>query len=475
MKIKNAIILLLLIWIFPASFYSQDTINYFEQEPPGDIPQKFAADIISVSERIEVNPVFSPDGKEFYFTSHDPITYENTKIWMAKYTDGEWDTPVNINLTGKKYNWGVCFSPDCRTIFINANDSWTFDIWYCTRTETGWSSAMKISDEVNSIGSEIAHSMSSDSIIYFRSTGKDTYGSEDIYYSKLNNGSFDTYVHMKPPINSKQKDFNPIISPDNKYMIIHTERPGTNGMSVSFRKGETWTNPKLLPGFIVNDGAFSGSITPDGKYLLFGRNNEIYWVALENIVDSLRNTNFTPYLYSNIPDLSAKTNSEFNYTIPDSIFIDDDGNETLTLTAELDDGNDLPDSLYFNSTTKILKSLIKKTGSYSIKIIATDTAGASVSDVFTLTVEQGITGINETFLHDNITVYPNPTNNTLQIDYLELQQKDSYYRIIDLSGKIIQEGIIIGGKINTSRINKGIYFLKFEINREIINKKILLQ
>jgi len=40
---------------------------YLGQNPPGMTPEVFAPNIISTDKR-ELNSVFSPDGKEFYFT-----------------------------------------------------------------------------------------------------------------------------------------------------------------------------------------------------------------------------------------------------------------------------------------------------------------------------------------------------------------------------------------------------------------------
>ena len=41
---------------------------YLGQNPPGNIPQIFAPGVISLNNRFETYPTFSPDGKEMFFS-----------------------------------------------------------------------------------------------------------------------------------------------------------------------------------------------------------------------------------------------------------------------------------------------------------------------------------------------------------------------------------------------------------------------
>jgi phospholipase/lecithinase/hemolysin/cyclophilin family peptidyl-prolyl cis-trans isomerase/Ca2+-binding RTX toxin-like protein len=63
--------------------------------------------------------------------------------------------------------------------------------------------------------------------------------------------------------------------------------------------------------------------------------------------------------------------------------------DLVRYSATLADGSNLPDWLNFNSTTRTFSGTpkIEVTGSLDVKVIATDKAGATVSDIFTLTVE----------------------------------------------------------------------------------------
>ncbi|MEH2208188.1 MAG: putative Ig domain-containing protein [Nostoc sp.] len=102
---------------------------------------------------------------------------------------------------------------------------------------------------------------------------------------------------------------------------------------------------------------------------------------------TVNNVNDPPEVFQAIADKEATEDTVFNFTIPDKTFIDIDG-DSLTYTATLENGDSLPSWLSFNTATKTFSGtpLNANVGSLNIKVIATDTALAKVSDVFVLTV-----------------------------------------------------------------------------------------
>lgn len=75
----------------------------------------------------------------------------------------------------------------------------------------------------------------------------------------------------------------------------------------------------------------------------------------------------------------------------------------------------------------------------------------------------------------NFKIYPNPTKNTLQIEYTGLLQKNGNYKITEIKGNILQLGQLEGNTIDVSKLNKGIYLLSLNIKNEIISKKIMIE
>ena len=191
---------------------------------------------------------------------------------------------------------------------------------------------------------------------------------------------------------------------------------------------------------------------------------DIYWVSA-NFIDSLRYTNFQPYVLNSIPDHSISVGEEFSYVVPDTTFFDDDGNETLVLSATLNDDEDLPGWLNFNPETYTFAGTSADTEDLNIKVTATDTAFSSVSDVFLLTIRDPIS-VKE-IRNQKLHIYPNPTNNKIYIgEHINL--KIHSYKIFNLGGKLIEQGNLLENYIDISGYEKGIYILNLYANRNII-------
>jgi Ca2+-binding RTX toxin-like protein len=109
--------------------------------------------------------------------------------------------------------------------------------------------------------------------------------------------------------------------------------------------------------------------------------SDVFTLAVENINDA-------PTLLNAIADQNAKQGTAFSFQIPTNTFTDIDAGDVLTYSATLENGNALPSWLTFNSTTRTFSGTPTNdnVGNLNIKVAATDKAGATVSDVFTLTV-----------------------------------------------------------------------------------------
>lgn len=73
-------------------------------------------------------------------------------------------------------------------------------------------------------------------------------------------------------------------------------------------------------------------------------------------------------------------------------------------------------------------------------------------------------------------IYPNPAKNTLQIKYPYFLNKNMYYRILDLTGKLQQQGKLSKNIIDVSQIGEGIFLLSIDVDgKETINQNIIIQ
>ncbi len=101
-----------------------------------------------------------------------------------------------------------------------------------------------------------------------------------------------------------------------------------------------------------------------------------------------KEVNHAPTVATPIGNQTAKEDTAFNFPIPAGTFADVDAGDTLTYSASKADGTSLQTWLTFNPTT-LTNSCTPANGdvgNLSIKVTATDSAGAAVASNFDLTV-----------------------------------------------------------------------------------------
>jgi uncharacterized delta-60 repeat protein len=102
----------------------------------------------------------------------------------------------------------------------------------------------------------------------------------------------------------------------------------------------------------------------------------------------------------------------------------------------------------------------------------------TVDDAYNPNCEcEGTVGVDEISTISEITLFPNPTQEILNIQFSSLQGKYTNATIIDVTGRIVQqEKLLIGTGTNTSRINvsnlsNGLYSLVIENSSIVFEKK----
>lgn len=261
---------------------------YFGQKPPSSTPALFAPNIISINGRFEGTVSFSPDLKEIYFG----VDNENkkTSIYFSKLEDNKW-TPVkkaNFTKGQKKEELHPFVSRDGKKIYFTALDSIFADekIWYVNRSENSWSDAVILDSPINDDLVFFPNQSNNGDLYYFNLSKRKT------YYAPNQNGKF---LETK----EVQHEFghHAFISPSQDYLVFtgrnQDEGRKDNDIYVCFKQKEgTWTKPLNLGSVVNSDFNEKGpSITPDGKYLFFGRAERegkiglanIYWVSTEVI------------------------------------------------------------------------------------------------------------------------------------------------------------------------------------------------
>ncbi|MFN3628594.1 MAG: putative Ig domain-containing protein [Casimicrobiaceae bacterium] len=103
---------------------------------------------------------------------------------------------------------------------------------------------------------------------------------------------------------------------------------------------------------------------------------------------TVQNTNDAPEVVQSIADQQATEDAPFRFTVPEGAFRDVDAGDVLTLSARRADGSALPAWLAFDAATRTFSGVPVNgdVGSVSLKLTATDLAGAQASQTFAIAV-----------------------------------------------------------------------------------------
>jgi hypothetical protein len=398
-----------LMFILSYTLYSQSIPEdslYLDQTPPGNKPKVFQLPVDSglfAAERIAV----TNDGKEIYYGEVDNYPPKIAKIKYFLYSNNKWNGPFTLF-----NNFGA------PALSVNNQKLYFANELYCVKNDTGWSTPVKFW----STSKHLHYPQETNAGNYYLSSLPDRGGTGRMDWSKLIIGNTDTTVQsLGLPLNTYNDNLDFYIARDESFIILVSGSKdrkcfGYSDLFISFKKNDnTWTNPKNL-GLEINindpyDGRWGPYVTVDNKYLFYSHGKDpstagINWVRIDKLIDSLKHTDFAPYASWPIASQTAMKGVLFNFTVPDSAFYDDDDNNTLTYSAALNNGKSLPGWLSFNSATKTFSGIPNKTEIDSIKVTVTDTAGASTSDVFTITVaNQAIDYFGQTPPGDSAVVF----------------------------------------------------------------------
>ena len=253
--------------------------NYMNETKPGNTPQVFAKDKISIEGKNTHACSFSPDGRLFVFSR-----YPEKKSYIMVFNNGQWSDPKEAFFDGKE----ASLSPYNDKVFYYRNG----EIYYNEKTVSGWSNAISAGDSINTKEMEYYPSVTYDGTLFFSRNGKWDEGY--IMYSTLKNGKYSTPVNIGLPINT-QGALHAYVAPDKSYMIFNSPREGSHtklDLWISFSNTDgSWTKPQNL-GKEINSGAdaiLCPTITPDGKYMFFTKLNlstntgTVYWVSTDFI------------------------------------------------------------------------------------------------------------------------------------------------------------------------------------------------
>ncbi|WP_439105825.1 hypothetical protein [Congregibacter sp.] len=250
---------------------------YMGQTVPGNLAEVFAPDIVS-TDGWEVEGVFAPGMREFYFTTNGG-EYSVATVVGFRQEGNIWKKYTEFQRDGE-----VTFSPDGQRMHMAEG--------YKDRVGDDWSERKELGPMFQ---------REDWGIMRLSASAKGTYVFDDyksgdlIRISALVDGERPEPEEMDPVVNTGEWTAHPFIAPDESYLIWDSEREGGFGDSdlyISFRRQDGLWGPAINMGERVNSDKWDAyaTVTSDGKYILFNRgvdpesnNIDIYWVSADII------------------------------------------------------------------------------------------------------------------------------------------------------------------------------------------------
>ena len=169
-----------------------------------------------------------------------------------------------------------------------------------------------------------------------------------------------------------------------KRYFIRVEHVGTRVRWMTTAATGEDASPATDAGWSIDDERWRRSATNTGDFT-----NKVARSQLLRVNgNTTTSTNSAPTVATVIPDQTATEGTEFSYTFLPTTFNDTDAGDTLTYSATKADDTDLPTWLSFDAATRTFTGTpaAADLGTVSVKVTATDTGSATVSDDFDIVV-----------------------------------------------------------------------------------------
>lgn len=266
--------------------------DWLGQASPGSTPEIFAPGLVSLEGRYEFGMSFSPGLDELYFTALEKGDDSNPEIYFSKIEKGHWTKPQKANFSDGKLVYELLphASLTQDRIYFSGRLTQSKDsngIWYVNRTPSGWSDVHKLEVMPKKGRLSDYNRGKSDQVIFTNMPERKVYTATNL------NGQI-----SEPRPLDIEFGVHGFMSPDDDYLLVNAriqnnENRRDSDLFVYFKKQDgSWSTPINLGNQINTPYSETvARVSPDGKYLFFGRYNEpgrmsnIYWVSTDVIYD----------------------------------------------------------------------------------------------------------------------------------------------------------------------------------------------
>jgi len=235
---------------------------------PGRTPAVFAPGLIS-TDSYEFAVTFTPDMGEMYFTRRsDPGP---NHIFVARVVGGELQAPVRAGFSASGGQYEPCVAPDGGAVYFGEG----VEIMVSHRNGDQWAAPQPLPGEVNG-GFAMAACVDAAGNLHFT-------GNTGLMEARRHGDGYHPAVSLGPQFERPAGgSAHGSLAPDGTYLVFdsqgRSEGMGRTDLYVSFREGDSWGEPKHLAGLNTSGTDMCASISPDGRFLFFSRDGDIWWV-----------------------------------------------------------------------------------------------------------------------------------------------------------------------------------------------------
>jgi len=268
--------------------------EYLGQKKPGKTAEVFAPGIVSGRFGLHSNVVFSPDGKEAFWSMMIPprtVGYGGGRTVVSRLVDGRWTYPREAVFTGMKledvpffHSGGILLFDMARRPFPGGQNTGKENIWVWEKRGGEWTDPRPLEASVNDLPHHWQFSVDREGCVYFSTNIPGSLGGSDIYVSRLVDGRYQKPENLGAAVNTQAGEGFPFIAPDGRYLLF-----GRNmDIYVSFREEDgKWGEAKRLGPEVNTSGMeILPIVSPDGQDLFFSRNQQSYWIDAAVIEDA---------------------------------------------------------------------------------------------------------------------------------------------------------------------------------------------
>jgi hypothetical protein len=197
-------------------------------------------------------------------------------LLLAAEAFAGWTEPVNM---GPKINSNLldadpCISTDGRFFFLSRHGTGGLrDIYFCEMTDTGWTTAQRMPNPINSNASDRSPFFTRDGTrLYFASDRSGSLGWYDIWYADYDTltGEWGEPAVCDTPLNSPNSEWSMSLRGDNRKIYFSNGGP-LGPLTVATWNSQNWGNLKRLTTLIDTRDEEDPDITADGNTIFFTR------------------------------------------------------------------------------------------------------------------------------------------------------------------------------------------------------------